>query len=402
MQFRDLSKQYEVLKSQIDAAMVSVATSAHFISGLEVKELEKQLAEYVGVKHCITCANGTDAISIAMRIWDIGKGDAVFVPDFTFFSSGECPADEGATPIFVDVDQRTYNLDPMKLEEAINRVVVEGKYKVKAVVAVDLFGLPADYNAIKAICKKYNLLLLEDGAQGFGGNINGKMACSFGDISTTSFFPAKPLGCYGDGGAIFTDNDEWADLIRSICVHGKDTSNPNDPNAKYNNIRLGRNSRLDTLQAAILLPKFKAFVDYELVDINHIAAWYTEGLKDTNLVLPEIKDGFYSSWAQYTVQLPEQVDRKGLQAKLKMADIPSMVYYAKPMHQQRAFAGMDSVVADCPVTEKLCRTVLSLPLDPYKTKDEVETVISELKKALVSVFCSRACGEIQSPIKAKR
>lgn len=382
MQFRDLPKQYEVLKPQIDKAMMGVAASAHFISGPEVKELEKALAEYVGVKHCITCANGTDAISIAMRAWGIGEGDAVFVPDFTFFSSGECPADEGATPIFVDVDQRTYNLDPEKLEAAIERVIAQGKYKPKAVVAVDLFGLPADYTKIKPICEKYNLLLLEDGAQGFGGSINGKKACSFGDISTTSFFPAKPLGCYGDGGAIFTDNDEWADLIRSICVHGKDTSNPNDPNAKYNNIRLGMNSRLDTLQAAILLPKFKAFVDYELADINKVAGWYTDGLKDTGFVLPEIKDGFYSSWAQYTVQLPENVDRKALQAKLKEAGIPSMVYYAKPMHHQGAFAGTDSAVADCLVTEKLCETVLSLPIDPYKTKEDIEFVVNEIKRSI--------------------
>lgn len=382
MQFRDLPKQYEVLKEKIDAALKGVASSAHFISGPEVKELEKELAQYVGVKHCITCANGTDAISIAMRAWSIGEGDAVFVPDFTFFSSGECPADEGATPIFVDVDRRTYDLDPGKLEEAIKKIIVEGKYKAKAVVAVDLFGLPADYEKIKSICEKYNLLLLEDGAQGFGGSINGKMACSFGDISTTSFFPAKPLGCYGDGGAIFTDNDEWADLIRSICVHGKDTSNPNDPNAKYNNIRIGMNSRLDTIQAAILLPKFKAFKDYELEDINKVANWYTEGLKGTDLVLPTIAKGYYSSWAQYTVQLPERVDRKEVQAKLKAADIPSMVYYAKPMHQQGAFEGTDSAVADCPVTEKLCKTVLSLPLDPYKTKDEIDFVVAELKKAI--------------------
>lgn len=382
MQFRDLLKQYEVLKDKIDAAMMGVTASAHFISGSEVKELEKALAEYVGVKHCITCANGTDAIAIAMRAWGIGKGDAVFIPDFTFFSSGECPADEGATPIYVDVDQRTYNIDPAKLEESIKKVNAECKYKAKAVVVVDLFGLPADYPAIKAICEKYGLLLLEDGAQGFGGSINGKLACSFGDISTTSFFPAKPLGCYGDGGAIFTDNDEWADLIRSICVHGKDTSNPNDPNAKYNNIRLGKNSRLDTIQAAVLLPKFKAFVDYELADVNKVAAWYTEGLKDTDLVLPETKEGFYSSWAQYTVQLPERVDRKELQEKLKAAGIPSMVYYAKPMHLQGAFANTDSSIADCPVTERLCTIVLSLPLDPYKTKEDIEFVVAELKKAL--------------------
>ncbi len=383
MQFRDLQKQYDVLSDQIDDAMKSVSASAHFISGPEVKELEKQLAKYVGVKHCITCGNGTDAISIALRTWGIGKGDAVFVPDFTFFSSGECPADEGAVPIFVDIDRRTYNLDSEKLEASIQKVINEGKYKAKAVVAVDLFGLPADYDAIKSICKKYDLFLLEDGAQGFGGNIIGKRACSFGDISTTSFFPAKPLGCYGDGGAIFTNNDKWADLVRSICVHGKDTSNPNDPNAKYNNIRLGKNSRLDTLQAAILLQKFKAFVDYELEDINRVASWYTEGLKDTGLVLPEVKDRYYSSWAQYTVQLPENVDRKKVQETLKSVGIPSMIYYAKPMHLQGAFAGIDSAVADCPVTEYLCRNVLSLPIDPYKTEEDIQLVISELKKALL-------------------
>ncbi len=382
MQFRDLQKQYEVLKPKIDEAMTSVASSAHFISGPQVRELEKALAEYVGVKHCITCANGTDAISIALRAWGVGEGDAVFVPDFTFFSSGECPADEGATSIYVDVDQMTYNIDPVKLEEAVKKVIEKGKYKAKAVVAVDLFGQPADYPAIRVICEKYNLFLLEDGAQGFGGNISGKMACSFGDVSTTSFFPAKPLGCYGDGGAIFTDNDEWADLIRSICVHGKDTSNPNDLNAKYNNVRLGKNSRLDTLQAAILLPKFKAFVDYELSDVNKVAAWYTEGLKDTDLVLPEIKNGVFSSWAQYTVQLPKHMDRKRIQDKLKAAGIPSMVYYAKPMHLQGAFAGTDSAVADCPVTEQLCATVLSLPLDPYKTKAEIDFVVAEIKKAM--------------------
>lgn len=382
MQFRDLQKQYEALKPRIDEAMLAVAASARFIAGPQVKELEKALAQYVGVKHCVTCANGTDAISIALRAWGVGEGDAVFVPDFTFFSSGECPADEGATPIFVDVDPRTYTLDPEKLETAVKKVAADGKYRAKAVVAVDLFGLPADYAAIKAVCKKYGLLLLEDGAQGFGGSIHGKRACSFGDISITSFFPAKPLGCYGDGGAIFTDSDEWADLIRSIAVHGKDTGNPNDPNAKYNNVRLGRNSRLDTLQAAILLPKLKAFIDYELENVNTVAEWYGEGLRDAGLVLPIVREGYYSSWAQYTVQLREGANRGEIQAKLKEAGIPSMVYYPKPMHLHGAFAGTDSAKADCPVTERLCKTVLSLPLDPYKTREEIETVVSALKKAL--------------------
>jgi len=376
MQFRDLKKQYEVLKNDIDAGVAEVLASAKFISGPQVKELEQKLAEYVGVKHCITCGNGTDAITLGMMIWGVGEGDAVFVPDFTFFSSGECPAFEGATPIYVDVDERTFNLDASKLEEAILKVKEDGKYIPKAVVAVDLFGLPADYRAIKPVCEKYGLLLLEDGAQGFGGSIDGKMACSFGDISTTSFFPAKPLGCYGDGGAIFTDNDEWAEYLRSICVHGKSA------NDKYNNVRIGMNSRLDTLQAAVLLPKLKAFEEYELDDVNRAAAWYDEELKDAGLTLPLIPEGFRSSWAQYTVQLPEGVNRAELQAALKARDIPTMVYYPKPMHLQGAFEGTDSADAECPVTERLCERVLSLPMHPYLTEKDAKEVAEALKKCL--------------------
>lgn len=380
MEFRDLKKQYQVLKAQIDENVQSVCASAHYISGPEVAELEKELAEYVGVKHCITCANGTDALTLALKTWGIGSGDAVFVPDFTFFSSGECPAAEGATCVFVDVDERTYNINPVKLEEAILKVKKEGKYNPKVVVSVDLFGLPADYNAIKPICEKYGLFLLEDGAQGFGGEINGKRACSFGDISTTSFFPAKPLGCYGDGGAIFTDNDEWAALIRSYVVHGKSGED------KYNNIRLGLNSRLDTIQAAILKVKFKAFKDYEIKDINRAASWYNEEFKQAGLagkiVLPEIKNGYLSSWAQYTIQLSEGIDRAALQTKLKVDGIPSMVYYMKPMHKQGAYEGTDSVIADCPVTEKLCKTVLSLPLHPYMEAKDITFIVEKIKAAL--------------------
>lgn len=376
MEFRDLKKQYCVLKDAIDKGIEEVCSTAHYISGPQVSELEKQLAEYVGVKHCITCANGTDAITLALKAWGIGKGDAVFVPDFTFFSTGECPAAEGATPIFVDVDERTFNIDPDKLEKAIVKVKSEGKYTPKAVAAVDLFGQPADYPRIKEICRKYDLLLLEDGAQGFGGSINGKKACSFGDISTTSFFPAKPLGCYGDGGAIFTDNDEWAALLRSLSVHGKNAEN------KYDNIRLGMNSRLDTVQAAILEVKLKAFREYELDDVNKAAKMYNEALKDTALVLPLVKDDFVSSWAQYTVQLPEGTDRTAVQAKLKEQGIPSMVYYMKPMHIQGAFAGTDSAEADCQVTEKLCKTVLSLPMHPYLTQEDVNKIADALRNAL--------------------
>lgn len=376
MEFRDLKKQYEVLKPQIDAAIADVVTCSHFISGPQVAALEKKLAAYVGVKHCITCGNGTDALTLALMAWNVGAGDAVFVPDFTFFSSGECPAYEGATPIFVDVDPHTYNMDPDKLRQAIEQVHAEGNLTPKAVVAVDLFGQTADYDRILPLCKQYGLLLLEDGAQGFGGSLHGKRACSFGDIGTTSFFPAKPLGCYGDGGAIFTDNDEWAALIRSLAVHGKSGQD------KYNNIRVGMNSRLDTLQAAVLDVKFEAFRMHELEEVNRAAAWYTEALQGSGLVLPEVRPGFVSSWAQYTVQLPQGTDRTAVQAELKEKGIPSMVYYAKPMHHQGAFANTRSAQADCPVTERLCETVLSLPLHPYMTEQQVQKISDAVRNAL--------------------
>lgn len=376
MEFRDLKKQYEVLKPQIDAAITDVVTGAHFISGPQVAALEKKLAAYVGVKHCITCGNGTDALTLALMAWNVGAGDAVFVPDFTFFSSGECPAYEGATPIFVDVDPHTYNMDPDKLRQAIEQVRAEGNLTPKAVVSVDLFGQPADYDRILPLCKQYGLLLLEDGAQGFGGSLHGKKVCSFGDIGTTSFFPAKPLGCYGDGGAIFTDNDDWAALIRSLAVHGKSGQD------KYNNIRLGMNSRLDTLQAAVLDVKFEAFRTRELEDVNRAAAWYTQALQGSGLVLPEVRPGFVSSWAQYTVQLPQGTDRAAVQATLKAQGIPTMVYYAKPMHEQGAFEGTRSAQADCPVTERLCETVLSLPMHPYMSEQQVREISDAVRNAL--------------------
>ena len=286
MEFRDLKHQYAKLKPSIDSAVAEVITSSAFISGRQVSELEAELASYVGVRHCVSCGNGTDAISIALMVYGIGSGDAVFVPDFTFFSSGECPASLGAELVFVDVCRCTYNLDPDALERAVERTLSEGRLEPKAVVAVDLFGLPADYDRIRTICGKYGLLLLEDGAQGFGGAIGDRMACSFGDISTTSFFPAKPLGCYGDGGAIFTDDDGIAALCRSIAVHGKNVDD------KYDNVRLGVNSRLDTLQAAVLLPKFQAFQEYELGAVGRVAGQYTELLGDVEgLILPSVGYG---------------------------------------------------------------------------------------------------------------
>lgn len=372
MQFRDLKKQYDILKTEIDAGIAEVLEHSSFISGDKVKRLEEELADYVGVRHCISCANGTDALSLALMAWKIGRKDAVFVPDFTFFSTGECPAAEGATPIFVDVDEKTYNMDPDKLEEAVCRVLSEGRYTPRVVIAVDLFGQPAEYDRIREICQRYNLLLLEDGAQGFGGSIDDKMACSFGDIATTSFFPAKPLGCYGDGGAVFTDNDEWAALIRSLAVHGKSGED------KYNNIYIGRNSRLDTIQAAVLLVKLKAFREYEVDAVNRVAGCYDKALKNSGFILPEVKQGYVSSWAQYTVQLPAGKKREQLQAALREAGIPTMVYYAKPMHRQGAFAGTDSEQAECPVTEQLCTNVLSLPMHPYMEEEQIAFIAEHL------------------------
>ncbi len=374
MQFRDLNKQYEILKPDIDKAVMEVMAAGKFISGRQVLELEEQLADYVGVKHCITCGNGTDALSLALMVWNIGSGDAVFVPDFTFFASGEVVAFEGAAPIFVDIEEDTFNISPISLEKAIQAVKEEGKLTPKAVVAVDLFGQPADFPEIKKIAEKYGLLILEDGAQGFGGCIREKKACSFGDISTTSFFPAKPLGCYGDGGAIFTDNEEWAELLRSYRIHGKGTN-------KYDNVRIGMNSRLDTLQAAILQVKLCAF-EYELVSVNQAANRYTQMLNEF-VKTPQVRDGYYSSWAQYSILLKNRNERDSLQTYLKEQGIPSMIYYPKPMSHQLAFKNMDCVKIELPVASNICERVLALPLHPYmekKEQDEVVFCIAEFLK----------------------
>ena len=350
--------------------------SGAFIMGQPVKELEAQLAEYVGVKHCLTCANGTDALTLALKAWGIGPGDAVFVPDFTFFSSAEVVSLEGATPVFVDVDEETFNISPTDLERAIKEVCTDGKLTPRVIVTVDLFGLPANYPAIRQIADKYHLLILEDGAQGFGGNINGQRACSFGDISTTSFFPAKPLGCYGDGGAVFTNNDDWAALADSYRIHGKGTF-------KYDNVRIGLNSRLDTIQAAILQIKLRAFRDYELADVNKVAAKYTELLKDVVCIkTPVIPTGFYSSWAQYTLRLDNKEQRDALQTRLKEQGIPSMVYYPTPMHLQTAFQHLASDNSHLTSATRLSETVLSLPMHPYMTDEDIQSVVDSIKASI--------------------
>lgn len=374
MEFIDLKAQYNKLERKINDNIKKVLSDGHFIMGEEVKMLEKELAEYVGVKYCLTCANGTDALTIALMAMGVKEGDAVFVPSFTFFSTAEVVSLAGATPIFVDCDHRTFNMDPVKLEEAIIKVKNETNLNIKAIIPVDLFGLPADYNKIKEIANKYNLLILEDGAQGFGGSIDGKMACSFGDIATTSFFPAKPLGCYGDGGAIFTNNVEFYNLMCSIRVHGKGEF-------KYDNVRIGLNSRLDTLQAAILLPKLEAFKEYELDDRNKFADMYTNKLKHY-IKTPFVDDGFVSSWAQYTLIFDSKEERDYVQNCLKKQDIPTMIYYPKPMHKQSVYAEYNFNTENLKVSEELSDTVLSLPMHPYMNGEQINDICNAILESI--------------------
>ncbi len=369
MEFRDLKKQYQMHRQEIDNAIKTVVNEAHFISGPQVSQLEEKLAAYVGVKHCIACANGTDALQLTLMAWGIAAGDAVFVPDFTFFSSGEVVPLVGASPVFVDIDADTYNIRPESLERAIEYVIQNTDLKPRVIVAVDLFGQPADYEKIRRIADKYDLLVLEDAAQGFGGRVGERRACSFGDISITSFFPAKPLGCYGDGGAVFTDNDEWADLLRSLHVHGKGGD-------KYDNIRIGLNSRLDTLQAAVLLAKLD-FLEEELVRCDQIAAEYTGQLAGV-VKVPVIREGMRSAWAQYTICLENTKEREYLMASLKEAGIPTAVYYKKPMHLQQAFAGHLIEAVPCVQTEDICGRCVSLPMHPYLEEEQIEAVCKQI------------------------
>ncbi|WP_330367160.1 DegT/DnrJ/EryC1/StrS family aminotransferase [Butyrivibrio fibrisolvens] len=373
IEFRDLKRQYLYLKKNIDDKINDVIQSASFIGGKQVNILEQTLANYVDVKHCISCANGTDALELALMVWNIGFGDAVFVPDFTFFSTGEVVAAVGATPIFVDVRPDTFNMDTVSLEGLIRMVKTQGKLKPRAIIAVDLFGQPAEYDKIKQIATRNNLYLLEDCAQGFGGSIDKRKACSFGDISTTSFFPAKPLGCYGDGGAIFTNSDEWAKKLTSLKVHGKGLN-------KYDNVYIGMNSRLDSIQAAILNAKFPVFINEEMNKVQLIARTYTS-LLNNYVKTPLILDGFNSSWAQYSIQLESNEERDRLQSYLKEQGIPSMVYYQKPMHCQKAFGESVFKYDELNMTtNRLCSTILSLPFHPYLNSDEIEFVCDRVKE----------------------
>ena len=374
MQFRDLKTQYAALKDEMDKAILDVVASSAYVMGPKIKEMEQAFAEYVGVKHCIACNSGTDALLLALMAWGVKPGDAVFVPSFTFFASAEVIANVGATPVFVDVDENTFNIDIADLEYKIEQTVKAGKLMPKVIIAVDLFGLPADFKSVRKIADKYHLFVLEDGAQGFGGRIEGQEACTFGDIATTSFFPAKPVGCYGDGGAVFTNNTEWAQLIDSYHVHGKGSD-------RYDNVRIGINSRLDSIQAAILLVKLKAFKEYELADVNKVAARYTEKLKGV-VKTPIVPDGYFSSWAQYTLQLENEEQRAGLQAALKAKDVPTAIYYPIPMHLQTAFKYLNPDDNRCPVSERIAKTVLSLPIHPYLSENDQDMICEAVRDFL--------------------
>ena len=371
MQFRDLKTQYNVLKDEMDKAILDVVSSSAYVMGPKIKEMEIAFADYVGIKHCVACNSGTDALLLALKVWNVKPGDAVFVPSFTFFASAEVIAMQGATPVFVDVDKDTFNMDVDDLERKIEQTIKAGKLTPRVVIAVDLFGLPADFKTIRKVADKHKLYVLEDGAQGFGGRIGDRKACTFGDISTTSFFPAKPVGCYGDGGAVFTDNDEWAELLESYHIHGKGSD-------RYDNVRIGMNSRLDSIQAAILLVKLKAFKEYELVDVNKVAARYTEKLKGV-VKTPIVPEGFYSSWAQYTLQLEDKEARAGLQAALKALDIPTAIYYPIPMHRQTAFNYLNPDDNRCPVSDQLADTVVSLPIHPYLSEKDQDVICDAIR-----------------------
>jgi dTDP-4-amino-4,6-dideoxygalactose transaminase len=373
MQFIDLRTQLELIRPHIDAAIKRVLDHGIFIMGPEVHALEKQLAEFCGVKHAISCANGTDALGLGLMAKNVGPGDAVFVPSFTFAATAEVVSWVGATPVFIDSLEDAYNIDPKSLEQGIAQAKKLG-IKPAGIIPVDLFGQPADYDAIQAIADEHGLWVMADGAQSFGASYKGRKVGNIGDMSTTSFFPAKPLGCYGDGGAIFTNDDDLAAIIKSLRVHGQGSD-------KYDNVRIGMNGRLDTIQAAILIEKLKIFPD-ELIARQKTADTYNEALKGI-VKVPHVIDGATSAWAQYTVVLPEHIDRSKLMASLKEGGIPTMVYYVKPLHLQTAYKHYPTATGSAlSVCENLSERVLSLPMSGYVGGEEAFTVIQELKKMI--------------------
>jgi len=362
--FIDLQAQRRRLGAPLDAAIKAAVEGGQWILGPQVAQFEKDIAAWTGVRHAIGCANGTDALLLLLRAWDVGPGDAVFVPAFTFAASAEVVALAGAVPVFVDVLSDTFNMDPASLESAIALVKKGGKLIPKVVMPVDLFGQPADYRSLAPIAKREGLKLLCDTAQGFGGVMDGKRAGAIGDAAATSFFPAKPLGCYGDGGACFTNDDALKDKLLSLRMHGQGSD-------RYEHVAIGMNSRLDTIQAAILIEKLKIFED-EIEKRNAVAQRYTDAFAGSNRIkTPFVLEGVTSTWAQYTLQV---ADRAKFQAELKAAGVPSMVYYPIPLSRQPAYAHYPS--APTPVSEALSRQVVSLPMHPYLDEDTQDRIIA--------------------------
>lgn len=368
--FIDLKAQYARIEDQVHAGIKSVLDHGQYIMGPEIAEFEAQLASFCSAKHAITCSNGTDALSLALMAYDVGPGDAIFTTPFTFFATAEVIALVGATPVFVDIDPRTFNIDPIELDKAIRKVKKEGNLVPRGVMPVNLFGLAPDFDAIDKVANEHDLFTIEDTAQGFGGVYKGRVSGSLGDISSTSFFPAKPLGCYGDGGAVFTSDDELAQKMRSIRVHGQGLD-------KYDNVRIGLNARFDTMQAAIMLPKLKIFPE-EIELRQQVAARYTSEL--SNLVeTPYVPEEYISTWAQYSI-LTDQRDL--IQATLKEHDIPSVIYYRVPCHLSKAFEGLGYKPGDMPNSEQASKRILSLPMHPYVDEGLAGKIASIIQTAV--------------------
>jgi dTDP-4-amino-4,6-dideoxygalactose transaminase len=370
--FIDIGAQRRRLGTSIDEAVGRVLAHCQFINGPEVTQLEALLAEFSGARHVVSCASGTDALLMALMAKGIGRGDAVFCPSFTFCATGEAVALTGATPVFVDVDEATFNIDARSLERGI-ATAKKQSLKPKAVIPVDLFGQSADHDAIGAVAAAEGLFVLDDAAQGFGASYKGRRLGTFGHATATSFFPAKPLGCFGDGGAIFTDDAEFAATLRSIRVHGQGSD-------KYDNVRLGVTGRLDTLQAAILIEKLKIFED-EIAARNRVAERYARGLGNV-VTVPHVASGCTSIWAQYTIRLPKGTDRDAFAAALKAQGVPTAIYYAKSMHQQTAYRDFPVAEGGLPVSERLSSDVISLPMHAYLDEPTQERVIKAVRGAL--------------------
>jgi len=365
--FIDLKTQQKRIRDSLEQRIKKVMDHGAYIMGPEIAELEEKLAHYVGVKHCIVCGSGTDALLMPLMAYGIKPGDAVFTSPFTFIATAEVVALLGATAVFVDIDPRTYNIDPIKLEEEIQKFLKNNSgRKARGIIPVDLFGQTADYDPIEAVAKKYNLFVLQDAAQSFGATYKGRKAGSMGNVAATSFFPAKPLGCYGDGGAIFCNNDEMMQKLRSIRVHGQGSD-------KYNNVRIGINGRLDTMQAAVLLAKMEIF-DEEVHLRNSIAARYTQKLQHS-VTTPFVPKDYVSVWAQYSVLVQQ---RDEMINRLKSRGVPTAVYYPKPLHLQEAFSSLGYQRGDFPVSERIADSIFSVPMHPYLREDVQDYIVKSI------------------------